>query len=167
MRVGFLVVINVLFLASTAFAHPKPIHKVRRGQGLWLIANAYGMTVKELKKINGIKSNLMHPGHKLKVKLKEFFVVASWYGKYFHGQVMANGEIFDMTKPSAAHKILPLGTIIEVFNPATKQNIKLTVTDRGPYIPGRSLDLSREAAIIIGMIELGVTKVRMRILSIN
>ncbi len=75
---------------------------------------------------------------------------ASWYGIPFHGRKTASGEIFDMNKLSAAHKTLPFPTKILVENPRNGQSAVIRVIDRGPYVRGRVLDLSREAARRVG-----------------
>ncbi len=75
---------------------------------------------------------------------------ASWYGIPFHGHKTASGEIFDMNKLSAAHKTLPFPTKILVENPRNGQSAVIRVIDRGPYVRGRVLDLSREAARRVG-----------------
>ena len=76
---------------------------------------------------------------------------ASWYGPGFHGQVGANGEVYDQTKMTAAHKTLPFGTIVRVYSSATARCAFVEITDRGPYVDGRIIDLSRAAADAIGM----------------
>lgn len=75
---------------------------------------------------------------------------ASWYGLPFHGRKTASGEIFNMNGLSAAHKTLPFPTKVLVENPRNGQAVTIRVTDRGPHVHGRVLDLSREAARRIG-----------------
>ncbi|MFQ5901602.1 MAG: septal ring lytic transglycosylase RlpA family protein [Thermodesulfobacteriota bacterium] len=89
---------------------------------------------------------------------------ASWYGKDFHGKRTANGEIYDMYKVSAAHKTLPLGTIVRVKNLDNAKTVVLKINDRGPFVKGRIIDLSYAAAKKIGMVEKGVTDVRLKVL---
>jgi len=84
---------------------------------------------------------------------------ASWYGKKFHGRPTASGTIFNMYKISAAHKTIPLGTYILVVNKSNGKKIKVIVNDRGPFIPGRVLDLSYAAAKKLGYADLGLTEV--------
>ncbi len=76
---------------------------------------------------------------------------ASWYGMPFHGKKTASGEIFDMNKLSGAHKTLPFPTKVMVENPKNRQSVVIRVTDRGPFVRGRVLDLSREAAKRVGI----------------
>lgn len=87
---------------------------------------------------------------------KPRLVLASWYGPGFHGRPTASGAIFDMFRVSAAHKTLPLGTRLRVTNPGNGRVIRVIVTDRGPYIPGRDLDLSYEAAKRLGFAREGL-----------
>lgn len=90
---------------------------------------------------------------------------ASWYGPKFHGRTTANGERFDMDRPSAAHKTLPFGTVVEVHNLDNGRKIQVRINDRGPFIRGRILDLSRAAAKEIGMIGRGVVDIELALVS--
>jgi len=90
--------------------------------------------------------------------------IASWYGKFHHGMMMANGKPFDMYAISVAHKKIPLGTLIRVTNLLNYESIDLVVTDRGPYIEGRVVDLSYAAARQIGMVGHGIVPCRVDIL---
>lgn len=89
--------------------------------------------------------------------------LASWYGKPFHGRPTATGEIFDMNNVSAAHKTLPLPTTVEVTNLENGRVLMVRVNDRGPFVDGRIIDLSRRAAQLLGFERQGVAKVRVRI----
>ena len=88
-------------------------------------------------------------------------VVASWYGPRHHGRRMANGRPFDMYADTVAHRSLPFGTRLKLTNPRTGTSVEVTVTDRGPYIKGRSLDVSYEVARKLGMVQEGVVPLRM------
>jgi rare lipoprotein A len=90
--------------------------------------------------------------------------LASWYGEFHHGQSTASGEIFDMTQFTAAHRTLPLGTRLRVMNLENGRIVRVRVNDRGPYIPGRVLDLSHGAARALDMVERGVVSVRFDII---
>lgn len=90
--------------------------------------------------------------------------VASWYGKEFHGRKTASGEIFDMYGISAAHRILPLGTTIRVTNLDNFKSIKVKVTDRGPFIRNRVLELSYGAARELGFAAQGTARVKIETL---
>ena len=85
--------------------------------------------------------------------------LASFYGNRFHGKKTASGSRFDQSKLTAAHRYLPFGTILEVCNPLNGACVLVTVTDRGPYVRSRNLDLSREAARRLGIVSAGVAVV--------
>lgn len=89
---------------------------------------------------------------------------ASWYGPGFHGRITANGERYNMYDMTAAHKTLRFNTMLRVINLSTSNSIIVRVNDRGPYIDGRILDLSKAAAQKLGVIEPGVIKVRIEVL---
>ena len=93
--------------------------------------------------------------------------IASWYGKKFHGRLTANGERFDMRKVSAAHKTLPFGTVVRVTDLGTHRSIKVRINDRGPFVEGRIIDLSRAAAKKLGMKKQGVAKVRLEVMRVG
>ena len=86
--------------------------------------------------------------------------MASWYGPNFHGKKTANGERFDQNKVSAAHKTLPMPTIVKVINLENNKELIIRINDRGPFVDGRIIDLSKEAAKQLGVLEKGVAKVR-------
>lgn len=89
--------------------------------------------------------------------------IASWYGGKFVGRQTANGEIFDTTKLTAAHKTLPFNTIVEVKNLDNNKTIEVRINDRGPFIDGRVIDLSKKAAEKIDMLNSGTAKVSLKI----
>ena len=86
--------------------------------------------------------------------------VATWYGQEFHGRTTASGERFNMYDLTCAHKELPFGSVLEVTNTANGKSVKCTVNDRGPFVPGRDLDLSYAAAKEIGLIGPGQARVK-------
>ena len=86
--------------------------------------------------------------------------LASWYGKDFHGNKTANGEIYDMYGVSAAHKLLPMGTRVRVTNLENGRVLDMTINDRGPFVGERIIDLSYGAARKLGTVEAGVVQVR-------
>lgn len=88
--------------------------------------------------------------------------VASWYGAQFHNRRTADGEVFDQNAPSAAHTTLPLPSIVEVTNLANGRRVRVRLNDRGPFVDGRILDLSRAAAAELGFEREGVARVRVR-----
>lgn len=85
-------------------------------------------------------------------------MVASWYGPRFHGRKTANGEIYDQMAFTAAHKKFRFGTLLRLTNPKNERSIIVRINDRGPFIKGRELDLSKAAATELGIVERGVAK---------
>ena len=92
--------------------------------------------------------------------LETKYIVASWYGPDFHGKLTSSGEPYNMYANTCAHKEYPFGTKLKVTNIANNKNIECTVNDRGPFIPGRDLDLSYSCAKEIELIGPGTGKVR-------
>ena len=92
---------------------------------------------------------------------------ASWYGPKFHGKLTANGEIYDQMALTAAHKSLSFGTLLKVTNPRNGRSVIVRINDRGPYVEGRDLDLSKAAAIELGMLKKGVGRVKIEELALN
>jgi rare lipoprotein A len=90
--------------------------------------------------------------------------LASWYGAPYHNRRGSNGEIYDMHALTAAHRTLPLGSIVRVTNMKTGRSVLVRITDRGPFIEGRILDLSQAAAEKIDLRQAGVGMVRLEVL---
>lgn len=90
--------------------------------------------------------------------------IASWYGPNFHRKKTANGEIFDMNGVSAAHRTLPMPSLVRVTNLKTGRAINVRINDRGPFAHGRIIDLSRRAAQLLGFERAGTAPVRVEIL---
>jgi rare lipoprotein A len=90
--------------------------------------------------------------------------VASWYGEQFDRQYTANGEIFDLNELTAAHRTLPMPSIVEVTNLKNGRALQLRVNDRGPFARGRIIDLSRRAAQLLGFEANGTALVRVKIM---
>lgn len=90
---------------------------------------------------------------------------ASWYGAPFHGRRAANGEIYDMHQLTAAHRTLPFDTVVRVTNLINGLSADVRITDRGPFVENRVIDLSHAAADAIGMLRAGVERVRLEVLS--
>ena len=90
--------------------------------------------------------------------------MASWYGGNFHGRKTANGETYNMNALTAAHKTLPFGTRVRVTNTRNGDSVEVRINDRGPFIAGRVIDLSRAAAGQIGLTNTGVAPVKVTIL---
>ncbi len=88
---------------------------------------------------------------------------ASFYGKRFHGRLTANGERFDMHAMTAAHRTLPFGSLVRVTAPYNGKQVVVRINDRGPFVKGRVIDLSRAAAEEIGMISRGHARVQLEL----
>ncbi|GAB4393514.1 MAG: septal ring lytic transglycosylase RlpA family protein [Kiloniellaceae bacterium] len=90
--------------------------------------------------------------------------IASWYGPGFHGRETANGEIYDQHAMTAAHRTLPMPSLVRVTNLENGRSVKVRINDRGPYAHGRIIDLSKRAAELLGFMRQGTAKVRVQIL---
>ncbi len=145
-------------------------YTVKAGDTLWdLAVNRLHVNLDDLVRDNGIANpDMIQVGQQLKIRqtiqLPSSEVTASWYGRGFHGRPMANGQPFNMYANTIAHKELPLGTEVELNNPQTGTSIKAVVTDRGPFIEGRDIDLSYGLARKLSLIEDGIGKLIMKVL---
>jgi rare lipoprotein A len=90
---------------------------------------------------------------------------ASYYGAKFHGRRTASGERFNQNALTAAHKTLPLGTKVRVTNLRNGESVEVTINDRGPYVKGRIIDLSKGAARELGMLRSGTAKVKVEVIA--
>ena len=91
--------------------------------------------------------------------------VASYYGRRFHGRLTANGETFDMNALTAAHPSLPFDSMVRVTNPRNGRSVIVRINDRGPFVAGRVIDLSRAAAKEIGLIRRGHAEVELELVA--
>lgn len=98
--------------------------------------------------------------------IRSFVCLSSWYGADFDGQLTANGEIYDMYGQTAAHPTLPLGSVVRVMNLSTKRSAIVRINDRGPYVPGRDLDVSYQVARELGFVRRGTARVRVELLKV-
>ncbi len=90
--------------------------------------------------------------------------MASFYNDKFEGRITASGEVFSQSKSTAAHRTLPFHTKIKVTNLSNKKSVVVVINDRGPFVKGRILDLSKKAASKLHFIEKGVAKVKLEVL---
>ncbi len=150
---------------------PERSHTLKAGDTVWgLAVKVYQVDPQEIIKLNNISDpRKLQVGQVLRIPGKmqstdKEAVVASWYGKEHHGRPMANGVPYDMHAPTIAHKELPLGTRVLLENPVTGEKATATVTDRGPYISGRDVDLSYHLAQRLSLERQGVGSLTMEIL---
>jgi rare lipoprotein A (peptidoglycan hydrolase) len=107
------------------------------------------------------------PNPKIGAKaIRSFVCLSSWYGGDFDGQLTANGEIYDMYGQTAAHPTLPLGSVVRVMNLRTRKSAIVRINDRGPYVPGRDLDVSYQVARELGFARRGTARVRVELLKV-
>ena len=92
------------------------------------------------------------------------FGKASWYGEPFHGRKTSNGEVYNMNEVTAAHKTLPINTMVKVFNLDNGKSLTLRINDRGPFIDTRIIDLSKSAAKKLGVFGVGVANVKIQVI---
>lgn len=148
-------------------------HLVKKGESLFSIARKYLVFEYQLREWNNLAGDLIRPGQELLVKKLEWPAYegkASWYGKKFHGQKMANGKKYNMHNVLVAHRRLPLGLPVRITNLENGRTIRTKVLDRGPYfeIDGafdREIDLSYAAAKELGALAEGVIPVRIEPIS--
>jgi rare lipoprotein A len=95
---------------------------------------------------------------------KVHFGAASWYGPGFHGKLTASGEVFDENQFTAAHKTLPLGSRVRVTNLENGNAVEVAINDRGPFVDGRIIDLSKAAAKTLGIINDGIARVKLELI---
>ncbi len=93
-----------------------------------------------------------------------FYGKASWYGPNFHGKLTSNGEKYNMHSMTAAHKTLPMNTIVRATNQANGRSVIVRINDRGPFVESRIIDLSKQAAKELDMIKTGTTDIKLEIL---
>jgi rare lipoprotein A len=146
-------------------------YTIKSGDTIWdLAVNRYHVNVDDVLSDNRIADpRKIQPGDKIMIHIPSYpsggqEVTASWYGKEYHGRAMANGDSYDMFAPTIAHKDLPFGTRVELENKETGVKVKAVVTDRGPFISGRDVDLSYGLARILSIDKKGVGRLVMRVL---
>jgi len=146
-------------------------YTVQPGDTLWgLAVKRFRVDLNKLVEANGIRDpERIHPGQVIRIPParelpEEVEVVASWYGRRYHGRPMANGEFYNMYANTIAHRDLPFGTRVELLNPETGERVRAVVKDRGPFVEGRDVDLSYGLARRLSLVEKGVGTLRMKLL---
>ena len=143
-------------------------YKLKKGDNLYRVGLKFNLPWKEIAKSNNISNErALKSGRELLIEKEfpyNFIALTSWYGSKFHGRKTANGEVYDMCGLSAAHKTLPLGTVVLVSNPQNGRQVELRINDRGPYIEGRSLDLSFGAAKRLDIVKQGVASLLVKVI---
>lgn len=132
-------------------AEPDPSAQTEKSSGTYKVGKPY--------QINGV---WYHPKED---PLYDEVGLASWYGEDFHGKTTANGEVYDMNALTAAHKTLPMPSKVRVTNLDNGRSLILTVNDRGPFVAGRIIDLSRRSAQLLGFQRQGLATVRVQAVS--
>lgn len=97
----------------------------------------------------------------------EYNGIASWYGPNFHAKKTSNGEIYNMYAMTAAHKTLPMNTMVKVDNLENGKSVTVRINDRGPFVSGRIIDLSNKAAHQIDMVKRGTVPIKLTVLGFN
>jgi rare lipoprotein A (peptidoglycan hydrolase) len=98
--------------------------------------------------------------------MRVWYGEASWYGPTFQGRSTANGELYDMTAFTAAHMTLPFGAMVRLINTRNGKSAVVRINDRGPFVEGREIDVSYQAAEKLGLISRGVGKLRIELLEV-
>ncbi len=110
--------------------------------------------------VGSVNENIITADRSLVEYVDKGAMKASWYGPGFHGHKTANGEHYDQMSFTAAHKSLKFGTLLKITNPKNNKSVVVRINDRGPYVAGRDLDLSKAAALSLGMVKRGVAKIK-------
>ena len=146
-------------------------YTVKPGDNLWKIGvKKFNKDPYQIARDNGLANpHLIRAGQKLKIyqsdpEVKQK-VTACWYGKEYQNKITASGVPFDMNKNIVAHKTLPLGTKIRLFNPENGRTAVGQVADRGPAVKGRDLDVSLALAKKLGFVQKGVTELMIEVIS--
>jgi rare lipoprotein A len=144
-------------------------YTVKPGDSLWKIGRKlFNRDPYQIARDNGLADpNLIRPGQKLVINPAPApaeparvsgEVMASWYGAEHHNKVTASGQRFDMNQNTLAHRTLPLGTKVRLVNPDNGRSAEGVVTDRGPFIKGRDVDVSYAMAKKLGFVRKGIAK---------
>ncbi|PWC66148.1 hypothetical protein TSH58_20030 [Azospirillum sp. TSH58] len=148
---GAVVLAGALTLAACASAPPAPSLSGLPRSGVYKVGKPY--------QVNGV---WYYPAEDYSYSETG---IASWYGPGFHQKVTANGEVYDQNELTAAHKTLPMPSLVRVTNLDNGRSLVVRINDRGPYANGRIIDMSRRGAQLLGFEGTGTAKVRVQILA--
>lgn len=148
---GAVVLAGALTLAACASAPPAPSSSGLPRSGVYKVGKPY--------QVNGV---WYYPAEDYSYSETG---IASWYGPGFHQKVTANGEVYDQNELTAAHKTLPMPSLVRVTNLDNGRSLVVRINDRGPYANGRIIDMSRRGAQLLGFEGTGTAKVRVQILA--
>ena len=131
-------------------------------------SSSYSKSNKKATKNYGVKKTSKNNSKKNDFKAGDIISgISSWYGPNFHGKLTANGEVYDQYGVTAAHKTMPLGTVVKVTNVDNGKSVILRINDRGPYVGNRILDCSYGAATKLGFKDLGTANVEIKIIELG
>lgn len=147
LTVVFLLLVTVTLLSVRVKQETVRVDRLQVYNGM--LTQTIGHMTKEIGRLREVVKS-----HEQRIQRWE--ALTSWYGPGFHGKRTASGTIYDQNGYTCAHKTLPLGTVLVLENPSNKRRVTCVVTDRGPYIRGRSLDVSFRIAEELGMVRKGV-----------
>ncbi|MFC5354663.1 septal ring lytic transglycosylase RlpA family protein [Azospirillum himalayense] len=148
---GAVLLAGALTLAACASAPPAPSSSGLPRSGVYKVGKPY--------QVNGV---WYYPAEDYSYSETG---IASWYGPGFHQKVTANGEVYDQNELTAAHKTLPMPSLVRVTNLDNGRSLVVRINDRGPYANGRIIDMSRRGAQLLGFEGTGTAKVRVQILA--
>lgn len=148
---GAVLLAGALTLAACASAPPAPSSSGLPRSGVYKVGKPY--------QVNGV---WYYPAEDYSYSETG---IASWYGPGFHQKVTANGEVYDQNELTAAHKTLPMPSLVRVTNLDNGRSLVVRINDRGPYANGRIIDMSRRGAQLLGFEGNGTAKVRVQILA--
>jgi len=167
--IGMMAVLGLIFAPDIPDQNPEKIYVVKAGDSIERISGTFKILPWQLRQENGLEPGvIIHPGQILKIPEIEWTPYegkASWYGPGFHGEPMANAQIYNQNKISVAHRTLPLGIKVKVTNLKNGKTIIAPVLDRGPYAKkngrySREIDLSRKAAELLGALKPGIIPIK-------
>ena len=161
-KLGLLILIALLFTACSR----RPIDRT---------SSSYRAPVANSSKPSNLKHPTMRPYtvmgkryYPSVVRVGEKFTGrASWYGPNFHGKKTSNGETYSMWQMTAAHKTLPMNTVVKVTNTSNNRSVVVRINDRGPFVNTRIIDMSKKAATELDMVKTGTAPVKLEILGFN